>query len=198
MTHQIIKIICFAKNKEEAREKAEEILNENLVGDYKPFDYGTFFNEESSISGKSRWGNITPVCLADSKEGKKFINEGMKATKDIFMEMIKQVRKHIEFYSNEELFEEEIMDTKKKIILSLDDEENNDLDRISMFKHYCFCLGQYQGTEIFLYDNDGEGINNTQHLRNVLNKWKTIYEDEKKENPFKNLNTYIIPIDVHS
>ncbi len=200
MSHQIIGIICYANSLNEARERAEEILNENLVGEYKPFDYGTFFDEESSVSGKSRWGNITPVCLADSKEGKKLINRGIKATKDNFMEMIKKIRKHLDFYSDEELFEEEVKDTKKKIILSLDDdkEDNNELKWLRQFKYYCYCLGEYRGTNIWLYDNDGEGIQNTKHLKDVLNKWKCLYEDEGKENPSKNLNIYIIPIDVHS
>ncbi len=198
MTHQIIKIICYSKNKEEARAKAEEILNNNLVGEDKSFDYGTFFDEESSVSGKSRWGNITPVCLADSKKGKQLIKDGMKATKDSFIEHIKIIRKLIDFYSDEELFDEELKDTKRKIILSLEENEDKELKDISQFKIRCFWLGQYRGSEIFLYDDDGEGIQNTKHLKDALNKWKCIYEDEGKENPNKNNQIWVIPIDVHS
>ncbi len=190
MTHQVIRIICYAISPEEARAKAEEILNNNLVGEDKPFDYGTFFDEERSVSGKSRWGNITPVCLADSKEGKKLIDDGMKSTKNCFMDTIRSVRKMIDFYSDEELFEEEVKDTKKKIILSLNDKENDGLRFISLFRYYCYCVGQYVGTEIFLYDQDGEGIRDTKHLKNALDKWGA----EK----YKGLKIWVIPIDVYS
>ncbi len=190
--HQIIRIICYAISPEEAREKAETILNENLVGeDGQPFDYGTFFDEESSVSGKSRWGNLPAVVLANSKEGKKLIDEGMKATKDSFMESIKQVREMISFYSDEELFEGEVKDTKKKIIISLEDNKSSKAEQyLSLFKHFCYCLGQYEGTNIFLYDNYGSGIRDTKHLKNVLNKWNNT--------DYQKLGVFIIPIDVHS
>ena len=196
--HQIIKIICYANSQEEARARAEKILNENLVGeDGQPFDYGTFFDEESSVSGKSRWGNLPPVVLANSKEGKKYIDEGMKATKDSFMGNIKKVRKLIDFYSDEELFEGEVKDTKRKIILSLGENEDKELKDISQFRIRCFWLGQYGGSEIFLYDNDGSGITDTKHLNNVLNKWKCLYEDKGEKNPNKNNQIWVIPCDVH-
>ncbi len=195
--HQVIRIICYADTSEEARGKAENILNRLCGEDGQPFDYGTFFDEESSASGKSRWGNLTPVCLADSKEGKKLIDDGMKATKNSFMETIKSIREMINFYSDEELFDGELKDTKKKIIFSLEDKKDENLNKLSMFKYFCSCLGQYEGTEIFLYDDDGEGIDNSKHLKNVLNKWKTIYEDEGKENPNKDKKAWVIPCDVH-
>ena len=185
---QVIRIICYSNNKKEARERAEEILNDNLVGEDKPFDYSTFFDDNtSSVSGKSRWGNLPPVCLADSKEGKKLIDEGMKSTKDYFMTHIKDVRELIDFYSDEELFEEKIIDTKKKIIVEL--ENKKDTSDLHMFKYYCNCLGQYRGHSIFVYDNDGEGIRNYQHLKDVLNKWGA------KE--YKGLKCYVIPCDCH-
>ncbi len=165
-------------------------MNERLVGEDKSFDYGVFFDEEGSgVAGKSRWGKIPPVVLADSKEGKKLIAVGMKATKDEFMRCIKEVRQSINYYSDEELFEEKILDTKKKILNALDDKKPDNFS-ISMFKYYCSCLGQYVGTNIWLYDNDGEGIRNNKHLKDVLNKWGT---DE-----YKNLKVFVLPIDVHS
>ncbi len=186
MTHQIIQIICYADNKKEARERAEIILNDNIVGDRQPFDYGTFFDEESDISGKSRWGKKNPVMLADSKEGKKLIDMGMRDTKDEFKENLKNIRDIIDSYTDEELFEEEVLTEKSKIIENLEEKKEN--MGIRYFKYYCNNLGQYTGTDIWLYDNNGEGIRNSKALKNVLNKWG---EKNKQK-------VYLVPIDVHS
>ncbi len=115
----------------------------------------------------------------------------MKATKHSIMEHIKKVKEMINFYSDEELFEEEVKDTKKKIILSLEEDKGEKIEQsLSMFRYYCNCLGEYEGTEIFLYDNEGSGIRETKHLKNALNKW-----DNKD---YQKLGVFIIPIDVHS
>ena len=185
MTHQIIKILCYAKDKKEARERAEDILNNNLVGDGKAFDYGNFFDDDDA---KARWGNFPPVVLADTKEGKRLIKEGMRATKEDFKRNLKEVRRLVDFYSNEELVEGEVIDIKKKILEKLNDKDKNPMG-IRLFKYFCFCLGQYQGTCVWLYDDDGSGIRDSENLKNVLNKW-----GEKKDTR----NCYIVPIDVHS
>ena len=115
--HRIIRIIVYANSPKEARENAETILDEDLV-ETKVYDYGTFFDDDSSsMSGKARWGNHIPsVVLADSKKGKKLINEGMKYTKESFFENIGRIKEAIKEYSVEELFEGEVVDIKKKIL----------------------------------------------------------------------------------
>lgn len=161
-----------------------------------PFDYGTFFDEDKGSGfGKARWGNLPPVVLADSKEGQKLIGDGMKYTKDTFLEKIKEVRGMIDFYSDEELFEEEVIDTKKKILNSLNDKK--ELYDIDFFKYLCSVLGEYSGSNIYLYGDEGSGIRNEKDLKNVLGKWKSLYEGEGKENPYKNKGIYVIPVDVH-
>ena len=164
-----------------------------MVGENKPFDYGSFFDEENATS---RWGKLPVVCLADSKEGKKLIKDGMDVTKKSFKEDIKKVRELINFYSDEELFEGKTIDLKKQILENL---ENKPITKhISMFKYYCHSLGEYQGSSIWLYDNDGSGIRDSKNLKNILNKWEYIYKDKKEgKNPYKNLKVFIIPCDVH-
>ncbi len=193
--HMIIRACVYAKNEEDALDKAKVIF-ERLCGEGgQPFDYYKTFDEEGSpVSGKGRWGNITPVALATSQEGKKLIDEGMKYTKDNFMEYIKKVRDNLKVYSDEELFEEEVTNDKTKVIQRLNENNNSDL---SMFKYYCNCVGQYRGSNIFLYDNDGEGINKGSHLRDVLDKWKFLYEKKGEPNPYKDLKCYVVPADVH-
>jgi hypothetical protein len=196
--HRVIRIICYANDEKEAREKAEAILEDNLVGDNCAFDSGTFFDEDSPVSGSSRWGNLPVVALAESKEGKKLINEGFKYTKDNFIENLKNVKELIKFYNDEELFEEEVLDVKKKILEGLEDKKDNQNLGIRFFKYYCNDLGRDSGGGIFLYNNDGEGIKNTNDLKNVLSKWKTIYEDKNVRNPYEDLKVFVVPVDVHS
>lgn len=186
--HQVIRIICYAESPEEAREKAKDILEGSLIGEYRPFDYGTFFDEESTVSGKSRFGDKPVACLVNSEEGKKLIDEGFRFTKESFIEHLKSVKDTINKYSEEELFEEEVINLKSKILDKLENKKDN--TDLIMFRHYAYCLGEYRGSNVFLYDNDGEGIKNTKHLNHVLNKW-----DEDK---YKNLNIYVVPCDCHS
>ena len=122
----------------------------------------------------------------------------MKLTKEEFDENLKKIRELINFYSDEELFEEKTIDIKKKILENLEDKQNN--EHISMFKYYCNCLGQYKGSSIWLYDNDSEGIRNSKHLKNVLNKWECIYGTKEKKgekNPYKKLKVFVVPCDCH-
>ena len=188
--HYVIKIICYAKNKKEARSKAEDILNNRLVGDGKPFDYGVFFDKDGGgMSGKDRWGNLPAVVKADSKEGKKLIDDGLKFTQQEIKDNLKKIRELLNKYSDEELIEEEVLNTKKKILDNLEDNKSSKIE-LDMFKYYTNCVGRYEGNGVYLYDNDGEGIRNTKHLKNVLNKW-----DSKD---YEGQEIFVLPIDVHS
>lgn len=190
--HKVIRIIVYGDDEKEARDKAEKILNENLVP--SPFDYGTFFDEDgSSVSGKARWGNIPAVCLADSKEGKKLIKEGMKFTKDDFLEKVKQIRKMVTDFSDEELFAKEILDDRKKMLNELD-ERDTSMETPYWFSYYCYDLS---GSNKWLYDGDGETIENEECLKDVLSKWEESYEKQGKQNPNKNKKVFVIPVDVH-
>ena len=62
---------------------------------------------------------------------------------------------------------------------------NND----PMLQYDFFSIGDYNGASCWLYDDDGQGIKNRDHLNNTLNKWN---DDE-----LKGLDVYIVPADVH-
>lgn len=179
--HQIIRTIVYAKTKENALEEAERVFG-GLCGEDKVFDYYTLFNDNTSkVSGKARWGELPPVVLAKGKEGKKLINEGFETTKKSFMDNIKSIKKLINNFSDEELFEGKSKEKTKEEI------------NLYMFKFYCHCAGMYKGIEIFLYDSDGEGIRDSRHLKNALNKWVSVVG-----NKYKDLKIWVIPADVHS
>lgn len=190
--HSVIRVIVYAKDNKDARQKAEVILNDRLGGEGEgKFDYGTFFDEDSSVSGKSRWGNLPVVALADSKEGMKLIADGMKYTKNNFKERIVTIRKLLKDYNDEELFEEKILEKPKAILVGLKDEkeQQQELFELKFFKYNCSSVGSYSGPGIYLYDNDGQGIMSSEQLQNTLNKYGS--------KDYEGLKVYVVPIDVH-
>jgi len=166
--HHIISMIVYAKTKEEARSKAEEIFNENLTP--SPFDYGTFFDGE--------------ILLATSKEGKKLINDDMKIIKREFMENLKLVKKMIKNYSDEELFEEKILDKNVEILNELEEKRVTGLDTPYWFKHQCWRIGK--GDWLYL---ESEPITSSDDLKRALSK-KYCNDKEAK--------VWVLPIDVHT
>lgn len=182
--HMVIRAICYADTKKEALSNGKNIINE-LCGEDKTFDYATFFDEkENGISGKSRWGDLPPVAEATSKEGNKLITDGLNFTKGKFMENMKEIRKAIQKYRDIDIFEEKIMDDKIQVVNALKQEKGKEYE-LRMFKYLCSCVGQYKGGDIFLYDNDGSGIRNSEQLKRTL----TEFNDGKK--------VWVVSADVH-
>lgn len=175
--HMVIRTIVYASTKKEALSKAKEVFN-GLCENQNPFDYFTTFDEENTkVSGKARWGNLPVVAKVSSKGGQKLVEEGMKYTYEGFCESLNSIRRNIVKFTNTQLFE--------------------GTEKDDMFRHRCHCIGKYRGGDIFLYDNDGEGIRSKRHLKDVLNKWNCLYEKQNKPNPYKNDDVWVIPADVH-
>lgn len=182
--HTVIYAIVYAEDEDEALEKGKEIfeqLVEETIFDY----YTTFDDDTSTVSGKARWGDLPPVISAIHPDGIEMIDGAMEQTWKEFKENISTIRKLLEKYTDEEIFEE----------ATSDGEKGSEETYINMARHYFYEVGRYKGPSVYLYDNDGEGIRDKRHLRNVLNKWSNQYED--KENPYKDLGVYIVPADVH-
>lgn len=186
--HMMIRVLTYGKTREEGFEKAKEVLEDLVDGERgRPFDWYTTFDDDSATtSGKARFGE-TPFCVeADSKEGKELIKEGHEATKREFMEHIARLRVGLDNFTDEQLFEEQDKFEPKR-----EDYING------FFKYNAHCVGQYAGSQIWLYDNDGQGIRDTETLNNVLSKWKCLYEDKGQENPHKEDKVWVTPVDVH-
>jgi len=167
--HQVITVIVYAENKNEALDKAKTIF-ERLCENQYPFDYFTTFDEDGiGTSGKDRWGNLPAVTLAISKKGKELIEQGIKFTKDEFMENLKIIRKLLKKKTDKELFEKD--------------------GGVEMFRFSCYQIGRHRGSSVWLYDNDGEGITDPEHLKNVLKKWN--------DKSYRGLKIYVVPADVH-
>ncbi len=188
--HMVIRVLTFAKNKEDALDNAKGVL-EGLCGEGKVFDYATTFDEDGhKVSGKDRWGSLAPVtriCLDFNKpkcetcrrrfkcytsKVNEMVVEGLEATKAEFREHLEEVKKAILSKTTEELFED------------------------NTFKYHLESAGRGEGWNVWLYDQDGEGITDTAHLNNVLNKWRNL-NSQGEVNEYEKLNLYVVPADVH-
>jgi len=184
--HQIIRVLVFANDKEEALSNAGEVLD-NLCENNRVFDYYSLFTDEDSteVSGKGRWGDLPEAVLASSKEGKKLIEDGINYTKKEFIDNLKKIKRMIKKFSMEDLFNERSNKSTK-----------NDKFDLSMFKHWLYLAGMYQGTAIWLYDQNGDGIKDAGYLKNVLDKWECNY-DKNEKNPDIDKDVWVVPADVH-
>lgn len=159
MTHMKIRIIVSGNDKEEAKENAERV-GEKLCENQYPFDYYGF--EE--------------IHKLSSKIGKKKLSEALRYNKDDFLDYIKKVRRALGFFSDEELYSGKL-DNKKKVkekFLAILKDDKEITKELYMFRHYGYCVGQYIGHTIWIYDNEGNGVRNEKelsYLEGLENKW---------------------------
>lgn len=191
--HMVIRAIVYAKTEKEALEKAKEVFDK-LV-EWKIFDYYvTFDGAGTAVSGRGRWGDLPAVADVTSKNGKQLIEDGMKFIKEDFMDNIKEIRKALKIFSDRELFEGKNMKDKTeiKVAEALDGDEY--LYLLNLFRMYCDGIAK---EDSYLFNDEGGSIDTPEHLKNALNKYKGIYEDDGKENPYKNMKIWVVPADVH-
>lgn len=143
--HMTIGAIVYAHDKKEAKAYAEEIFG-MLTENQTPFDYFSLIDWDENKAGSG-------IAEADSKLGKQIIKEMMNWTQSTFLRNAAELRKRFETMSDEELY------------LECHGKEGMPA---RFFAHQ---MGMYRGSAIHLYDADGEGIQQPEHLENVLEKW---------------------------
>jgi hypothetical protein len=181
----LIYALVPAKNEEEAVTGARKVF-EQLCENSCPFDYYTTFDGPGTeVSGKVRWGDLPAALLAESDDGKHWIEWGLEATKIEFVEYVSGLRKRLKEFSDEELFE-----------------ERDGLDGFQgAFRHYCRQLGKKRATHIWLYasnrEDAAEGIVNHRELERALKGTfgPDAQEDETKRKT--DLKVWVVPADVH-
>jgi len=121
---------------------------------------------------------ISTPTLADTKKGKALIDEAMNYQRREFKDSLRQIRAKLATMTDDELFDER--------------------DGVGLpARFYMHNAGQYRGSAIWLYDDDGEGIQESHHLENALNKWRCLYEDQGKDNPSADSRVWVSVADVH-
>lgn len=207
--HMVIRAIVYALNEKEALDEARVVFD-SLCGDRDPFDSYTMFDDDfSTVSGKARWGALPAAVLADSDDGKKLIREGMEAAEQELRDTLDRVRHGLKYLSNDDIWNnadkrETAPPFVRKIVPLADllppegppETYNDNLPlEAGILRYLMSHAGEYAGSSIWLYDNHGDGITNPEHLERVLNKWDDLYEEE--HSPYKGLNVYVVPADVH-
>lgn len=160
--HMTIRAIVPGEDQEEALSNAKQIFEDLVERGY--FDYYSTFDEKNA---KSRHETLPVAVKVNSPEGKKLIDEGMQYTKKDFFENLNKVRSILAVATNEEL-------AKGK---------DNKVD--PLFRYYCYCIGQYAGPYVWLYNRYGEGIRDQAEL-----KWALEKETEGEK-------LWVVPADVH-
>jgi hypothetical protein len=146
--HMVIRAIVYAPKLEDAVEQAQKVFD-RLV-EVRAFDYYTTFNHDGSqFSGAGRWGKLPSASKADSKEGKKLIEEAMAYTKTEFCEAVAAIREFLAKYSADQLFDE------------------GRFSNLS-FRYECHRVGRHWGASDWLYDNNGSSIRSAEHLADAL------------------------------
>lgn len=165
--HMKIRVITYAKNREEAKNKAEKIATNLCCGDCgQPFDYW-------------RFGFTRGPYTTRSGNGKREIEQALTHQRAAFIANIAKIRERLGKLSDDELFEER--------------SGENGLPT----RFYMHHAGEYEGSDTWLYDNDGAGIQTPDHLQDALNKWQCLYEDKKEPNPYASLRVWVSVVDVH-
>ena len=184
--HMVVKVLVYAEDEEDALSEAGCALD-NLCGEGNVFDY---YNTFDNGWATERWGELPKavrVCadLGSDKcntcderfrcyttQMNSMLDEAMEQTKKEFFENLGHIKKFLTTHTDDELFED------------------------SDFKFRCNQAGEYRGPCVWLYDQDGEGIREKDHLQNVLNRWACNNED-KPDPELEGKDIYIDPADVH-
>jgi len=182
--HMLLRILVPAKNKENARIRAGEIVND-LVRNGE-FDYGVFFNEDLPLAGKNRWGSLPVAVPYNSRLGKRLIKQGIRFTWKEFYDGYKNLKRCLRKYTARELFEGKILSKRnsiKKVMEKITNEKNDDL---FMFDLWLWQLLRERYSYFVVGFNFGPIRNNTE-LKNLFEAIE-LSKGEK---------WWVVPVDVH-
>lgn len=193
--HMVIRVIVEADTSAEALDSARHTFGE-MCQEGSGFDYFTMFDEPgSSVSGRSRWGDINPVMCANSEEGQQYINEGWEATKRELGRCLDKARHGLQHLTNEQIFEGADLSQDESIPPLIEkgtrydgtpyeSEERRHLEA-DWLMHYLRWAGGGMITNFFLWDHYGQPIRSKKELTKAL-------ELEEEGNKM-----WVVPADVH-
>jgi hypothetical protein len=117
------------------------------------FDYYVCFDEEdTSVAGKARWGELPTAAPVDSNDGQELLEKGWEATKEEFERNLERVKEAIDELSDEEIMRDE-----------------------DLARHAFHQVGAYDGPSVFLYDQHGSGIRHRGQLDRLLEESEDLW-----------------------
>ena len=161
--HMGIAIVVYAVDQKEATAKANDIAD-SLCCNEHPFDYHSDYKRCDEMPDL----NLTMALPLDDDRVLDMLKNKHDATKRWFMYNAQKVLDAIKDKTPEEMWNIE-----------------ND-----MWKYYAYQMGKYKGSDIFVYDDDGEGIRDDGHFGRVITK----YNDSED---LKDMKVFVLFQDVH-
>lgn len=147
--HTLIYSLVEASAEDEALAAGTGVFN-RLVGAVPHagavFDYYVTFDEEdTTVAGKARWGDLPVAAPVESETGQELLDRGWEATEGEFQRNLDRVTEGLEELSDKEIMRDE-----------------------DLVRHAFHQVGAYDGPSIFLYDKHGCGIRHRGQLDRVL------------------------------
>ena len=117
------------------------------------FDYHVTFDEEdTSVAGKARWGELPTAAPVDADDGQDLLERGREATKGEFERNLDRVKKAIGELSDEEIMRDE-----------------------DLARHAFHQVGAYDGPTIFPYNEYANGIRHREQLDRDLEESEELW-----------------------
>jgi len=114
--HMVIYSLVEASTEDEALSTGKTVFDRLVGADPHAgavFDYHVTFDEEdTSVAGKARWGELPTAAPVNSDDGQDLLERGWKATKEEFERNLDRVKEAIDELSDEEIMRDEDLGTR--------------------------------------------------------------------------------------
>ncbi len=117
------------------------------------FEYYVCFDEENtSVAGKARWGELPTAAPVDSDDGQALLERGWDSTKEEFERNLERVKEAIDELSDEEIIRDK-----------------------NLARHAFHKVGAYNGPTVFLYTEHATGIRHRGQLDRILEESEELW-----------------------